>query len=57
MTMAMILFQKKPSSLPDLIRQSIPLRKIHFFKMDARVTWREDGASRLLPAHDGVCLS
>jgi hypothetical protein len=57
MTTAMILFQKKPSSLPDLIRQSIPLRKIHFFKMDARVIWREDGASRLLPAHDGVCVS
>jgi hypothetical protein len=23
------------------------------FLMDARVTWRKDGATRLLPAHDG----
>jgi hypothetical protein len=56
-TAAMILFQKKPSSLPDKrrevpssrlkIRQSISLRKIHFFRMDARVK----------PAHDGVRVS
>jgi hypothetical protein len=43
----MILFQKEPSSLPDLIRQSIPLRKIYFFQMDARVE----------PAHDGARAS
>jgi hypothetical protein len=33
--------------LPELIRQSISLRKIHFSQMDARVD----------PAHDGVCGS
>jgi hypothetical protein len=53
----MTLFRKKPSSLPDKrreapssrlkIRQSIPLRKIHFFQMDARVE----------PAHDGARAS
>jgi hypothetical protein len=50
----MTLLRKMPSSLPDkrreapssrlTIRQSISLRKIHFFRMDARVK----------PAHDGV---
>jgi len=43
----MILFQEMSSSLPDLIRQSISLRKRHFFQMDARVE----------PAHDGACKS
>jgi hypothetical protein len=50
----MILFRKMPSSLPGkrreapssrlTTRQSISLRKVHFFRMDARVK----------PAHDGV---
>jgi hypothetical protein len=39
--------QASPSSLPDLTRQSIILRRW----MDARVVRHEDGASRLLPAH------
>jgi len=42
-----MILRKMPSSLPDLIRQSIALRKIHFFQMDARVE----------PAHDGVRAS
>jgi len=37
-------FQEAPFSLPGLIRQSIPFRKIHFSQMGARVE----------PAHDGV---
>jgi hypothetical protein len=53
MTTTMNLFQKKPSSSPDVIRRSILLRKTSF-QMDARSIWREDGALRLLPAHDGV---
>jgi hypothetical protein len=52
----MNLFQEKSSSSPDLIRRSIVLRKISF-QMDARVIQREVGASRLLPAHDGVRVS
>jgi hypothetical protein len=62
----MNLFQKKSSSLPDKRReapysrlklgQSIELRRTHI-QMDARGIWREDGASRLLPAHDGACAS
>jgi hypothetical protein len=48
---------QKTSSLPGLTRQSIALRKILFFRMDARFIWREGGASRRLPAHDGVRAS
>jgi hypothetical protein len=43
----MNVFRKKPSSLPHSIRQSIALRKIRFFQVDAR----------LKPAHDGVRAS
>jgi len=43
----MTLFRKTSSSLPDLIRQSIALRKILFFRMDALAE----------PAHDGVRAS
>ena len=46
-TATMALFQKMSSSLPGLTRQSISVRKIHFFQMDARVE----------PAHDGVRAS
>jgi hypothetical protein len=42
--MTVMTFQEAPFSLSDLIRQSIPLRKIHFSQMDARVE----------PAHDGA---
>ena len=42
------------SSYAGLTRVSITLRKAHFsMKMDGRVFKREDGASRLLPGHDG----
>jgi hypothetical protein len=40
-------FQKMSSSSPGLTRQSIALRKILFFQIDARVE----------PAHDGVRAS
>jgi hypothetical protein len=38
--------RKMPSPLPGLIRQSIALRKILFFRMDARVGPAHDGAQQ-----------